>query len=60
MNEEATKLILAIHQVEGVLNLIKGNESETYMNLKLTSVYYELERQLKNLTDNSRNVKIKE
>lgn len=60
MNEEATKLILAIHQVEGVLNLIKGNESETYMNLKLTSVYYELERQLKNLTDNSRDVKIKE
>ena len=57
---EATKLILAKYQVEGALNLIKGNEFESYMNLKLTSVYYELERQLKNLTDHNLHTKIEE
>lgn len=35
-------------QIENVLNLIKDNEYETYMNLKLTSVWHELDRQLKN------------
>ena len=57
---EVTKLILAKYQVEGALNLIKGNEFESYMNLKLTSVDYELERQLKNLTDHNLHTKIEE
>ena len=46
MMDETTKLILAKYQIEGILELIKGNPYEQYMNLKLTSVYYELERQL--------------
>jgi len=57
---EITKLILAKYQVEGVLNLIKGNEYETYMNLKLTSVHYELDRQLCNLTNKPVYPKIEE
>ena len=40
-------LLAAQQQIENVLNLIKGNEYESYMNLKLTSVWYELDRQLK-------------
>ena len=43
---EKEKLILAQQQVFNLLNLLKGNQYEQYMNLKLTSVYYELERQL--------------
>jgi hypothetical protein len=43
---EKEKLILAKQQVFNLLNLLKGNQYEQYMNLKLTSVYYELERQL--------------
>lgn len=53
MNEE-TKLILAKMQVMNVLSLIKDNSYETYMHLKLTSVYYELERQLTNLNKTSK------
>jgi len=48
MITEETKLILAINQVENVIKLIEGNEWENYMNLRLTSVYYELQRQLTN------------
>jgi hypothetical protein len=51
MNEE-TKLVIAKQQVENVLNLIKDNEWETYMSLKLSSVYYELERQLSLIQSN--------
>ena len=43
---EKEKLILAKQQVFNLLKLLKGNQYEQYMNLKLTSVYYELERQL--------------
>lgn len=39
-------LLSAKQQVENVINLIKGNEYESYMSLKLTSVWYELDRQL--------------
>ena len=42
-------LLAAQQQIENILSLIKGNEYESYMNLKLTSVWYELDRQLKNL-----------
>lgn len=39
-------LLSAKQQIENILNLIKGNEYENYMSLKLTSVWYELDRQL--------------
>ena len=40
------KLLIAIQQLEDLISLLKGNEYEQYMNFKLTSVYYELKRQL--------------
>lgn len=43
------RLLAAKYQIENILKLIKGNEYESYMNLKLTSVWFELDRQLKNL-----------
>ena len=42
-------LLSAKVQIENILNLIKGNEYESYMNLRLTSVWFELDRQLKNM-----------
>ena len=39
-------LLSAKQQIENVLSLIQGNEYESYMSLKLTSVWYELDRQL--------------
>lgn len=49
MDEKET-LVLAIEQIETTLDIIKGNDYETYMNLKLISVYYELQRQLDKLS----------
>ena len=43
------KLILAKTQVSNVIELIKDNEFEQHLSTKLWSVYYELERQQKNL-----------
>lgn len=43
---ELEKLHIAKQQVSNLLNLLKNNPYETYMNLKLTSVYYEIERQI--------------
>ena len=48
--DDITKLILAKYQVENIIELIKSNEYEQYMFMHLNSVYYELERQLTNLT----------
>ena len=48
--DEMETLTLAMQQIETTLDLIKGNDYETYMNLKLISVYYELQRQLDNLS----------
>ena len=53
--DEATKLILAMYQVEGIINLIKENPYEHYMFMHLNPVKYELERQLK-LLDNERSL----
>lgn len=44
------KLSEAKVQIENAIELIRGNEYESYMNLKLTSVWYELDRQLKNMS----------
>ena len=46
--DDVTKLILAKYQVEGALELIKGNPYEQYMFMHLNTVFYELERQLTN------------
>lgn len=40
------RLRAAQQQIENVLVLIEGNEYESYMSLKLTGVWYELDRQL--------------
>ena len=46
--DEQTKLILAIYQVENIIELIKDNEYKQYMFMHLNPVYYELKRQLTN------------
>ena len=48
--DEQTKLILAIYQVENIIELIKDNEYKQFMFMHLNPVFYELERQLTNLT----------
>ena len=49
------KLILAKTQVSNVIELIKNNEFEQHMSTKLWSVYYELERQQRNLQHQQKN-----
>ena len=44
--KEEVKLLLARQQVLNLINLIKDNPYEQYLNFKLISVYYELERQI--------------
>lgn len=55
--DEQTKLILALHQVEGITGLTKDNPYKQFIFMHLNSIKYELERQLTNLTATS---KIKE
>ena len=55
--DEQTKLILALHQVEGITGLTKDNPYKQFIFMHLNSIKYELERQLTNLTTTS---KIKE
>ena len=55
---EKEKLIFAKWQTENILKLIKENEFENYMLLKLSSVYYELDRQIKKLTHNESSSKM--
>ena len=48
--DDITKLILAKYQVENIIELTKDNEYRQFIFMHLNSVYYELERQLTNLT----------
>ena len=48
--DKQTKLILALYQVEGIINLIEDNEYRQYMFMHLNPVYYELKRPLTNLS----------
>ena len=48
--DRQTKLILALYQVDNIINLIEDNEYKQYMFMHLNPVFYELERQLTNLT----------
>ena len=47
MNDE-TKLVFALEHVAHLHDLIKGNEYEHYLDQSLTSLEFELERQLAN------------
>ena len=47
--DRQTKLILALYQVDNIINLIEDNEYKQYMFMHLNPVYYELKRQLTNL-----------
>lgn len=46
--DEKSKLILALDQINSIIELIADNEYQQYMFLHLNPVYYELERQLTN------------
>ena len=48
--DEQTKLILALHQVEGIVGLTKDNPYRQYIFMHLNPIKYELERQLTNLS----------
>jgi len=43
---EKEKLCIALQQVENLISLLKGNQYEKYLTFKLTSVYYEIQRQI--------------
>ena len=43
---ELEKLYIAQQQIQYLITLLENNSYETYINLKLTSVYYELKRQI--------------
>ena len=48
--DDITKLILAKYQVENIIELTKDNEYKQFIFMHLNPVYYELERQLTNLS----------
>jgi hypothetical protein len=48
MNDK-TKLILALMQIENIINLMKENEYEQFMVSHLMSLKVEMERQLSNI-----------
>ena len=48
--DEQTKLILALHQVEGIVGLTKDNPYKQFIFMHLNPVHYELKRQLTNLS----------
>ena len=55
-HDPGTTLLLALYQVEGVMKLIEGNEYEKYMHVPLSTVKYELKRQLSLLDINTDSV----
>jgi len=57
MIDQQTKLIIALNQVDNITKLTEDNEYKTYLYSHLSTIKYELERQLTNLADQS---KIKE
>ena len=58
--KEEVKLILALHQIDNITNLVKGNEYERFLISRLISLKCEFERQLSNLTGTNNYTKIKE
>jgi hypothetical protein len=57
MMDQQTKLIIALNQVDNITKLTEDNEYKTYLYSHLSTIKYELERQLTNLVNQS---KIKE
>ena len=55
IEDEQTRLILAIHQLDGIVNLTEDNEYKQFIHSRMISVKYELLRQLTNLNDRNRN-----
>ena len=51
---ETTKIILALSQVNGITQLMKGNEYEYYIISFLNPIHVELNRQLTNLKQSSK------
>ena len=48
---QATKLVFALEHVAHLEDLIVDNENEQYLSQSLSTLKYELERQLNNLPD---------
>jgi hypothetical protein len=48
--DDITKLILAKYQVENIIELTKDNEYKQFIFMHLNPVFYEIERQLTNLS----------
>ena len=57
MMDRQTKLVFALYQIDNVIKLTEDNEYKTYLYSHLSTIKYELQRQLTNLTNQS---KIKE
>jgi len=55
IEDEQTRLILAIHQLDGIVNLTEDNEYKQFIHSRMISVKYELLRQLTNLNDRNKN-----
>jgi len=54
---EKEKLILAIQQVDNIVELISDNEYKQFLYLRLNSVHVEFNRQLSNLIHKENNVR---
>ena len=57
---QETKLILAMAQVENLVNILEDNEYKTFLYNHLIPVKYELQRQLHNLTNPPQYLKVEE
>lgn len=53
IKDERFLLLAAIQQVENIVKLTEENEYKQFIYTHLNSVYYELQRQLTNLTHSS-------
>jgi len=54
MMDRQTKLVFALYQIDNVIKLTEDNEYKTYLYSHLSTVKYELQRQLTNLTNQSK------
>lgn len=49
--KEKIRLLIALNQVDNITELTKNNDWKTYIHSHLSTVKYELKRQLSNLSD---------
>ena len=57
---QQTRLILALAQVENLVNILEDNEYKSFLYNHLIPVKYELQRQINNLTNTSPYPKLEE